>query len=398
MSPGIVTGRAERFRGWASALALVIASALGAGELHGQDGVVSSARGQWGRGEGWRLGAEPTVELGSSGDPSEDFGDIQAVAQLADGSLVVADRMAGELRVFDPSGRFVRRLGRSGEGPGEFKGVSSLQILEGDSIAAFDPPLRRWTVFSKSGDVLGSHTFRSSSLPGVGMAYRHGDGDFTFTGSVLVAPGGEAGYFDTTVPLFSYEVSSGRVIPLGDMPGRQLYRTRGGALGRVLVLRSASIAVGDRIFIGNGRSWEIQVLSRDGTPLARWRRLGVDLSLSSGRLGAAERTSLEPMGKEPQTLARWRRLYAEAPRPDSVPAYSEFLLDSEGFLWVRGYALVGEPQPAWSVFDPSGAYLGDVQVPERFDIKAVERGTVLGVWRDDYDVQHVRAYALEGRR
>lgn len=372
--------------------------ALSASGATAQRRIVASSQARWAAGEEWRLAGSPVLELGSSGSSEEEFGDIQALARLSDGSVVVADRMAGELRLFDQRGRFLRRIGRSGEGPGEFKGVSSIQLLAGDSMGVFDPPLRRWTVFATSGEVLESRTFRFGDLPGVAVAYRHDDGDFTIVGSVLIGPGGEPGYFDTTRPLFQFETAAERLTSTGQVPGRQAYRTKNGALGRALVLRSGSIAIGDRIFVGDGRTWDIEVLARDGTTRETWRRSGVDLSVSDARLRRAETHSLERVMGEPQALARWRRLYAEVPPPASLPAYSGFLLDPEGFLWVQGYSLAGEPQAPWSVFDPAGTYLGDVDVPEGLDLKAVTAHHVLGVWRDEYDVQHVRVYEIAGRR
>lgn len=386
-------------KGIALIASLALTLALFASGAAAQGRIVSSSQPRWAAGEGWRLGGSPVLELGSSGSSEEEFGDIQALARLSDGSVVVADRMAGELRLFDPRGRFVRRIGRSGEGPGEFKGIASLQLLAGDSMAVYDPPLRRWTVLATSGEVLESRTFRFGDLPGVGVAYRHDDGDFTIVGSVLIGPGGEPGYFDTTRPLFQFETAEERLRSTGQVPGTQSYRTKNGALGRALVLRSGSVAIGSRIFVGDGRTWDIEVLARDGTTLETWRRSGVDLSLSDERLRRAETHGLERvMENAPQALARWRRLYAEVPPPASLPAYSGFLLDTEGFLWVRGYSLTGEPQAPWSVFDPSGTYLGDVPVPEGLDLKAVTARHVLGVWRDEFDVQHVRVYEITGRR
>lgn len=50
--------------------------------------------------------------------------------------------------VFSPDGQVVRRIGRDGEGPGEFRAASGVVIDGGDSIRVFDSRLRRMTVFS----------------------------------------------------------------------------------------------------------------------------------------------------------------------------------------------------------------------------------------------------------
>lgn len=379
------------------ALAAMIATSVMPFKVSAQDQIVMSGPGAWEANETWRLGPNPVLELGSSTVPEENFGDIRSVALLQDGSVLVADRMAGELKLFDETGTFLRTMGRPGEGPGEFKGLAGVQLLREDTIAVFDQPLRRWTAFSKSGKVLGSHTFSSQELPGVSRAYRHGNGRFTVAGAVVVGPGSGPGYFDLSIPLFSVDIENDQSVFLREVPGRQLYRTKNGALGQALVLRSGCLAIGDRIFVGDGRAWQITVLDQEGTLVEVWERTGVDLSVSDSRLRAAEERSLERFSGNQQALARWRRFYSEIPRPSSLPAYSSLLLDSEGFLWVKGYSLPGEPAASWSVFHPTGIYLGDVRVPDQFDLMTVTGQYALGVWRDDLEVQHVRVYLVEGR-
>jgi len=37
------------------------------------------------------------------------------------GKVYVLDRKAGQIKVFDPQGNFLRAIGRRGQGPGEFQ-------------------------------------------------------------------------------------------------------------------------------------------------------------------------------------------------------------------------------------------------------------------------------------
>jgi hypothetical protein len=48
--------------------------------------------------------------------------------------------------VYDSAGTFLRRIGRAGSGPGEFRGVSGVVGIGGDSVAVIDATLRRMTV------------------------------------------------------------------------------------------------------------------------------------------------------------------------------------------------------------------------------------------------------------
>lgn len=88
------------------------------------------------------------------------------------------------------------------------------------------------------------------------------------------------------------------------------------------------------------------------------------------------------------------------------PFYSAALTDSEGHLWVRDYpdADAGAPRtfgtyPAglmisWNVFDVGGTWLGTVAIPARLTVRQITSSKLVGVWRDDDDVESVRVYAL----
>lgn len=87
--------------------------------------------------------AEPLLTLGrvgaAAGAPSPDeFGRVESVIADAAGRLYVADGMALEVRVFEPDGRFVRRLGRQGSGPGEMEGIHGAAWLGGDTLVVPD--------------------------------------------------------------------------------------------------------------------------------------------------------------------------------------------------------------------------------------------------------------------
>jgi hypothetical protein len=47
------------------------------------------------------------------------------------------------------------------------------------------------------------------------------------------------------------------------------------------------------------------------------------------------------------------------------------------------------------VFDPSGKLLGAVAMPPGFAPSEIGRDYVLGVWKDDVGLEHVRRYGME---
>jgi len=68
--------------------------------------------------------------------------------------------------------------------------------------------------------------------------------------------------------------------------------------------------------------------------------------------------------------------------------------DDPGDLWVGDWVLFPQVALGWKVLDPSGRWLGEVIMPERFFPYAVVVDWILGVEWDDLDVEYVVLYPL----
>lgn len=66
--------------------------------------------------------------------------------------FVVSEEMRQEISVFDRDGRFEKTMGRRGEGPGEYRDISALLVLPGDSLLVFDQGNARIGVLSPEGE------------------------------------------------------------------------------------------------------------------------------------------------------------------------------------------------------------------------------------------------------
>ncbi len=71
------------------------------------------------------------------GDSTEMFGNIFDAALLPSGELVVVDVLKRCVSVFDSRGQFIRQIGRSGSGPGEFQHAPTFVLwLPGSELIA----------------------------------------------------------------------------------------------------------------------------------------------------------------------------------------------------------------------------------------------------------------------
>ena len=102
----------------------------------------------------WQLDDAPILSIGEqdSGFAGDLYG-IRGVARLGSGRIIVADR-AQRLVVFDRDGAYLTTHGREGEGPGEFRSITWILRLPGDSLLIYDSRLRRASILTPDGELL----------------------------------------------------------------------------------------------------------------------------------------------------------------------------------------------------------------------------------------------------
>lgn len=99
-----------------------------------------------------------------SSDGTEDS-PLQGVS-IGRGRTVAIDANSFVLRMRDSIGRVVAQSGGAGRGPGEFLSVSALFPIGGDSVAVWDPQIRRLTIFDENLELVSATAL--SAWPSVG--------------------------------------------------------------------------------------------------------------------------------------------------------------------------------------------------------------------------------------
>ncbi len=94
--------------------------------------------------------ARPSIEL-TAGEGRPEWSRIEQML-VRDSLLYVSQPEEHAILVLDQRGRQVRRIGRPGEGPGEFKSIATMGF-KGDTLWVHDGVLRRITFFSATGSV-----------------------------------------------------------------------------------------------------------------------------------------------------------------------------------------------------------------------------------------------------
>jgi hypothetical protein len=348
----------------------------------------------------WTLRDEPLIQIGVGyGDTHYQFFRVSAACWLAGGRIAVANAGSSTLRFFDLEGTFLREVGGVGDGPGEFRRLTSLERYGTDSLVAFDADLRRISIFSADGDIARTIRLRQPGPEPLYAAFPLSRGDFVVRAlSTMVDPGVTPGRYRTTAPILRYGADGALLDTVGLFPGSELSVSevgRGMAFGWAPFGRTTAVDVrNDLVYVGTAEDLEIQVYSPGGDlkQLVRGPKYRHPIAQED-----IER-HLEPFleGIDDLSAREWmEKLLSEMEYPDYWPPYSEVLVDPSGNIWVAYYPEVArQPSSRWMVFSSSGQLLGDLDLPERMTVLDITSEFMIGVWTDDFDVEYIRVYEL----
>jgi hypothetical protein len=106
-----------------------------------------------------RLVITEVQRVGDADDPDVGFSRVFFADVDRDGQLYVFESQDMQIRVYDTAGRLVSRIGRSGEGPGEFSSPSRFGVV-GDTVWVVEAFSRRLHLFNRAGAILSTTLFQ----------------------------------------------------------------------------------------------------------------------------------------------------------------------------------------------------------------------------------------------
>jgi len=356
---------------------------------------------------GIRIADSPALQIGlADGAPEYLLSGVVSALRRADGTIVLVNNGSQEIRFYDGEGRHLRSVGGRGGGPGEFQQIFWVGEIHGDSLLVYDSPAQRVTTLSPEGDLV-----RAVTLDGFGT-FPHIHSAFQ-DGSLIVRTDESAGVDEGTSGVRSITTIYQRVSPTGEalevlhvaQPQRQYQAVvqSGEISGMTVVpeLFGASTIVapaGDSLFIGRNDRYDLAILSANGDLRGRLRYAIEPRPVTEAMVTATERARAEANASAPPSMGQ--TLMDEAmrnrPRADVLPFFMRALVDRAGNVWLQEHGVPGaDAPPQWVVFESGGRLLGSLQMPERFTPRYIDDQYVLGVSRDEFDVERVQLYPIE---
>ena len=229
-----------------------------------------------------------------------------------------------------------------------------------------------------------------------------GDGSLLAISLIAVSPITESGFYRNAQLLIRYRPDGTFIDSVGRFPGRETYvkvdddgRVTASALP--LGRQGAYAASGQGVYVGGADRAEFGFFSTEGRLLrvVRWDQPPV--KVTPQMIDEIKRTRSErwvELNLDAGFRSQLEAMQQEMPWPDWLPAYSRFIVDADQNLWVEHFSTPMDTASEWSVFDPDGILLGTVETPSGVRIFQIGSDFILGVGRDEMDVEQVRMYGL----
>lgn len=348
-------------------------------------------------GSGWTKGERAELLLEMSG-PTEDevFFRVTSAALLQNGSFVVAERE--DLFLFDSAGRLRAQLGGEGDGPGRFQGITSVLAQGDDGLLVLDSRLQRLSSFV-DGEL--SEVVRLSIPAG----FRPWD-IYSQSGDTLVVGSGwppdplgadrSEGLKRLPYPVLRFRKSGELVDTVGVFPGLELLLARTPGRFRMgpspFGSRATAFAEDGMVYVNHGGAVEIAGFGPDGL-LSRVLRV----------LTAPRRTRTEQLDAwvakqaEGQLADDLRSVARRAGIPEFIPEVDRITGGGNGTIWLRQFLPPGASDAhKWIVIRGTDAHFcGVVQFSAGFQVLDITSDRIIGVWRDEMEVEHIRIYGID---
>ena len=349
----------------------------------------------WTRETAWYLSPRPRIQIGNQPyDPDQRIYGAEHARRRSDGSVVVANRGMGDVRVFEPGGEHLMSLRLQRDPTLDLGRPRRVYPLPGDTLLVYETggEISFWgpdlAFLRRLPLTLGAQF--ETDLEGAGS---FADGSILFIGRIPV-DAALTGQQRSTMRLMRYGTDGRMLDSFGDFPDDTEIVGEGTYVWGPAGLAAAADST---VWYSSTDGFEVREIARGGSMLRIFRIDQPPPPVTASDLAAFRVAAVRQLSRdrgisdeEAQAIAD-SYVYAEA-----FPTFSQIVVDELGNVWAQVYRWfdMGGDR-LWRVFDRDGRYLGEVQTPYALDIYEVGSDYVLAHMSDGRGGEAVYIYGLE---
>jgi hypothetical protein len=266
----------------------------------------------------------------------------------ARGQIYIGDNSDMAIKVFDQAGKFLRAIGRKGEGPGEFTFIGDMVPLPDGRLLVTDFQARRTSFFDSEGQFLVSYSWKKNFL----KVHLATESSCTLEEGVYTEESRERW-------IKKIDFAGEELISFGkfSFPEIKMVQVGEGMISTSVPWTPASVFAGDNsrqwLYHCPGDQYLIEVYDQKGKLFRKIDRPYQPVPVTDDDINEIK----SDFTKRPDSPAA--KLYGQMEFPRVKPISDRLVVDSEGNLWVRTNEVKkeeGKEITGYDIFNPDGFY------------------------------------------
>ena len=286
------------------------------------------------------------------------------------GNIYVMDYGDVNIKVYDAKGRYLRAIGRSGQGPGEFGGMVMFNLMTDNRICVLDFMQNRVIIMGTDGRLVSGFPLKEFYAT---LAVDGRDRIFLGTHAAVKEIDKLSSDFQEipyVTGIFRTDATGKEITHLTDL------------LGESMVMKAS----GGGVVSMGGLYAIVWAVRSDGRLYG-----GYNLDYSIGAFGEDGKKELA-FGRDftPVKNPRYKGMIGQK---KSMPSYRSIVIDEGKNLWVELYQGEEAKGTLYDIFSPEGLYLKQVSVEQRINV--FKNGKVYSLLRPEEGYPSIKRYKME---
>lgn len=307
-----------------------------------------------------------------SGDENYMFSQLNSIQVSDEEKIIVYDGQEVSIKVFDKDGKFIRKFGQKGQGPGEIQSVSYINLI-GEKINFWNRGNNRFSFYSIEGECIeeiptGKYRPLEAKADSRGNIY----------GYVLIL--GDKVTLDLVK--FNREFQ-----PTITITSREMPKTPPPSI--LLELIHFHVLKDDYLVWGRTYAYEFNILDSESRLIRQIKRDYSPIRVTKDNL-IEEFKRRFPSRKIPPKIPRIPDHF-----PKHFPVFENFICDDEGRIFVRTYERDLEDNVYYDVFDPKGRYFTRFSLPYEEKVSVVKKNKMYClISSDEEGIPKIKRYEM----
>ena len=307
---------------------------------------------------------EEELSLGEAeGQDEYMFSQIRHIAVGEDERIYILDSKEAHIKVFGKDGKYLKTIGRPGQGPGELSRPDTISVNQNELMVH---EMSRLYFFSLNGEFL-----INVSTKGVWTLRAMIDSK----GNILVIEG----FLDPKNPRYMFKKFDSKmnlVAEIASCPAP----ARGKSFNPFMPFAHCLLDKDDNIVYGYPKNYELQIFNHDGKLIKKITKEYDPVKVTEKE----KKEFIEDIPPQMRTRYDFSKYHS---------AFRRLFLDDEGRIFVRTWEkIVDEDIYYYDVFDREGRYIVKIPIKTRPDI--CKKGRLYSIEEDEDGLQMVKKYKV----